>query len=143
MDITKDIVNDIREEIASVITSDSTIFKAVYGFPQAKLEGYPAVIVMPSENLADYGSTTQDRFTFAFSLIVYYPIPKQDGYEKAEIAIGEGVGELLRIFSARRPLTTCDWVEPAPSVWGETAVGDQPYRTATITLRCIKYVGVN
>jgi len=145
MNITKDTFNDIREEVAAVITAESTLFKAVYGFPQAKLAGYPAIIVMPSENLSDYSSTSDNRLAFAFQLIMYYPIPNQTAYEKAEIAIGECVADLLRIFSTKspRPLTTCDWVEPAPSVWGETAVSDQPYRTATMTLRCIKYVEVN
>lgn len=143
MDITKDIINDIRTEIGQVIENGSTIFQAVYDYPKATLAGYPAVIVMPSENLSDYGSTATDRFTFSFVLIVYYPTRDESDYEKTELAVGEAVGDLLRLFCVRRPLTTCDWVEPVPSVWGDTVVGEVPFRTATITLRCIKYVGVN
>ncbi len=142
MAIDKDIVNDIRAEIGSVTQSESEIFGAVYPYPKATLEAYPALIIMPSENISDYGSTQSNRIAFAFNLIVYYPVADEAAYEQAELALGEAVGELLRIFSTRNPLTTCDWVEPMPSVWGDTTVGDGTFRTAMVTLRCIKYVDV-
>lgn len=134
--VTKDIVNQIRAEIASVIEAQSEIFSAVYPWPKATLEGFPAVIVMPSENSAEYGSTNSRELAFSFHLNVYYPTTKEDDFEKTELAVGECVGELLRIFLAKRPLTTCDWVEPIPSVWGETTVGEATFRTATVTLKC-------
>ena len=140
MAIDKDIANDIRLAIAAKIEADGDgIFPAVYAFPKATLEKYPAVVVMPSENASDYGSTAEDKITFAFNLYVYYPIKKESEYEKAELAIGEAVGKLLEIFSPRSSLeSVCLWVEPVPSIWGVTD-GEVPYRYAQVTLRCITY----
>lgn len=140
--ITKDTVNEIRAEIAEVINT-SSIFKAVYAFPKSTLEGFPAVIVMPSENSADYGDTQSRKMLFSFHLNIYYPAPKEADQEKAELAVGEAVGELLRLFLEKHPLTTCDWVNPVPSVWGEVTVSEATYRTAQVILQCVKYVGVN
>lgn len=140
--VTKDIVNDIRAEIAEKIESDSDLFSAVYPWPKATLEGFPAVIVMPSENDADYGSTNSRHLEFTFNLTVYYPTNKEDEYEKTELAVGECVGDLLKIFLTKHPLTTCDWVTPIPSVWGETVVGEATFRTAQVILKCVKHVQI-
>lgn len=140
--ITKDIVNDIRAEIAAKIASDADdeVIGAVYAYPKSTLNKFPGVVVMPSENSADYGSTATDRLTFAFNLNIYFPIQKEAEYEGAELAIGQAVGEMLRIFSAKNALATVDWVEPVPSVWGEATVGEAVFRTAQVILRCVKYV---
>lgn len=144
MAIDKDIANDIREAIAAKIEAESGvggtgIIPAVYAYPKATLEKYPAAVVIPSENLADYGSTVEDKLTFAFDVVIYYPIPKEAGYEKAELAVGEAVGEILRVFSPRSSLEdVCLWVEPVPSVWGVTD-GDIPYRYAQVALKCVTY----
>lgn len=140
--ITKDIVNDIRAEIAAKITAGSTLFAngAIYAYPKSTLAGYPAVMVMPSENEADYSSTSDDKLTFGFKLHVFYQMQAETEQETAEEAIGECVGDLLRIFSAKNVLSTVDWVHPVPSIWGELQVGEAVYRTAEITLRCVKFV---
>jgi hypothetical protein len=75
--IDKDIVNDIRAEIAAKIQSESTLFQSVYAEPRATLDGFPSVVVVPSENEADWGSTADDRLTFAFHLNVYYPVENE------------------------------------------------------------------
>ena len=143
MAIDKDFINDIRAEIAEYITTQSAdIIPAVYAFPKSTLESYPAVVVMPSENVSDYGDTQDNKFAVAFNLIVYYPVQTEVDQEDTELAVGEAVGELMRIFSVRNPLTTCDWVTPVPSVWGDAEVGQGIFRTALITLRCIKYMTV-
>ena len=143
--ITKDIVNDLRDEIAQKIlaeSNDTEIFDSVYAFPKSTIETFPAVIVMPSENATDYGSSDHRKMQFSFHLNVYYPAAKESEQEKTELAVGEAVGELLRIFSQKHPLNECDWVVPIPSVWGETTVGEATYRTATVILQCVKYVTV-
>lgn len=141
--ITKDIVNDIRAEIAAKIESDSDLFAAVYPWPKATLEGFPAVIVMPSENDSDYEENDSRKLTFTFNLTIYYPTTKESEYEKTELAVGECVGELLRIFLVKHPLTTCEWVIPIPSIWGETTVGEATFRTAQVILRCLKLVQIS
>ena len=143
MTLSKDTVNNIRAEIASVIESESDLFQAVYPWPKATLEGFPAVIVMPSENSSEYNSTSDRKMLFSFDLNVYYPTTNESGYEKTELAIGECVGDLLAIFCKRHPLTTCDWVTPVPSIWGETQVGEATYRTAKVILQCVMHVEIS
>lgn len=139
--ISNTIINDIRAEIASSIpTGSGQIFGAAYAYPKSTLAGFPAAVVIPSENEADYASTANDRAVFAFRVMIYYPMKKESEQEKAETAVGEAVGELIKIFSPRGVLSTCDWVEPVPSVWGEAVVGEGVYRTAEVTLRCVKYL---
>jgi hypothetical protein len=137
--ISNDIVNNIRDEIAAKITANSTLFGSVYAYPRTTLDGFPSVFVMPSENLADYGSTAENRFTFVFTLHVYYPITKESEQEQSERAVGRAVGELLRIFSQRGILDSCLWVQPIPTVWGDETLGEAVYRTALVTLRCVTY----
>lgn len=112
----------------------------MYSHPKSTLDGYPAVIVMPSENEADYSSTSQDKLTFGFKLHVLYPVTEEADHAQVETAIGECVGDLLRLFSAKNALTTVDWVNPVPSMWSELEVGEAVYRTAEVTLRCVKHV---
>lgn len=140
--ITKDLMNNIRAEIAAKIESDSELFEAVYPWPKATLSGFPAIIIMPSENESDYESTNSREVVFAFDLTVYYPTTKEADYEKTETAMGECVSDLLRIFLVKHPLTTCDWVRPIPSLWGETTVGEATFRTAQLKLRCVKFVQI-
>ena len=138
--ITKDLLNDIRAEIATYISAESDLFEAVYAWPKATLSGFPAVIIMPSENESDYQSTSMREVVFAFDVTVYYPTTKESEYEKTELAMGECISDLLRIFLVKHPLTTCDWVRPVPSLWGETTVGEATFRTAQLKLRCVKFV---
>lgn len=141
--IDKDIANNIRAEIAATIVSDSTIFGEVSAFPKVTFADYPAVVVMPSENLADWGSSANDKLTFVFTLHVFYPAQSEGDQEKTELAVGEAVGELLRIFSQKGKLTTCLWVQPVPSAWGTETIGEAVLRTALVTLSCITYPVVN
>lgn len=137
------IFNDIREAIAAKIESDSDKVQSAYAFPKSTLEGFPAAVIMPSENQSDYGSTQSDRVVFVFRIMLYYPVRDDEAGEEAEQALGAAVGELLfDVFRARDSLSSvCDHVEPAPSVFGDTTVGQGAYRTAEILLRCVKYIG--
>lgn len=140
--ITKDTINNIRAEIAAKIEADSDLFSAVYPWPKATLEGFPAVIVMPSENEADYGSTNSRHMTFTFNVTIYHPTTQESEYEQTELTVGQCVGDILRIFLDKHPLTTCDWVTPIPSIWNETTVGEATYRTAQVILRCVKQIQI-
>lgn len=141
--ITKTLINDIRQEIASVIQTNSDLFGDVSAYPKSTIDGFPAVIVMVSENDVAYASTgSQDsrRITIVFSLNVFYPATTESEQEKAEEAVGEAVSELLRIFSVKRPLTNCDLASIGLTPWGETTAGEATYRTAQVVLKCSKFV---
>ena len=133
---------DIRAAIkAKIIASiDKAQTDCVYGYDKMTLEGMPAIVIVPSDNEADYGSTSNDRIVFAFKVRVYYERTKEDEQGNAEVAIEEVVDQILDTFRERDVLgDVCDWLEPAPSVWGYEERGETLYRMAEITLRCIKY----
>lgn len=143
MAITKDFINDIRNEIAQKISSESNLFGHVSAYPKATIDGFPAVIVMLSENDTAYASTgSQDsrKITLVFSLNVYYPANKEAEQAKAETAMGEAVSELLRIFCVKKPLTKVDLAKIGTTPWGETSVDEATYRTAQVLLSCSAYV---
>lgn len=143
MAITKDFINDIRNEIASVINSESTLFGDVSAFPISTLDGFPAIVVMIAENdviFASTGSQDSRRMNLQFSLNVFYPATEESEQEKAEEAMGEAVSELLRIFCVKHPLTKTDLASVGLTPWSETVVGEATYRTAQVILNCSKYV---
>jgi hypothetical protein len=136
-----DTFNEIREAIATkVLTADSV--QASYAYPRSTLEGFPAAVIMPSENQSDYGSTHNDRVVFVFRVMLYAPIKDEGAGEAAEQALGKAVGELVfDTFKSRDSLIeVCDHIEPAAGIFGESTVGQGVYRTAEVTLRCVKYL---
>lgn len=139
--INNQIANDLRAAIAAMIpTGDGEVFKFASAWPisEEEVQGYPAVIVTPSENQADYGSTAENKLSFVFDLMIYYPILADDR-EKTERAIGTAMGELLKIFSQKAGVPGTIYTRPVPSVWGEEPGAARPYRTCRVILTCVTY----
>lgn len=131
---------DIRKAIVDKVGQLSKV-QVSYGYDKSTFDGIPAVIVVPTDNEASYGSTQTDRVVFVFKLRTYYLLASESEYSTAESALEEVVDEMLTTFRDRAVLgNVCDWVEPAPSVWEYEARGEAVYRVAEITLRCVKYV---
>lgn len=144
MAITKDFINTIREEIAEVL-GDSDVFGQVSAYPVSveKIEKFPVVVVMISENEVAFASTgSQDsrKITLGFSLNIYYPATSADEQELAEEAMGEAVSEVLRLFCIKKPLASCDLAKIGITPWGETTSGEATYRTAQVLLTTSVYV---
>ena len=134
----KDIRAAIKTKIIASIDKAQT--DCVYDYDKMTLEGMPAIVIVPSDNEADYGSTSNDRIVFAFKVRVYYERTEEDEQGAAEIATEEVVDQILDTFRERDVLgDVCDWLEPAPSIWGYEERKETIYRVAEITLRCIKY----
>lgn len=130
----------IRTAIIDKINNDLTKIEIAYRTDRSTLEGFPAAVVSPSENEADYASTASDRRVYAFKIRLYYPIKDESEQDSAEIALEEALEEMLTAFKARNALgTACEWTEPIPSVWQYEERADGTYRMAELTLRCIKY----
>ena len=127
---------------AKIIASvDKAQTDCVYGYDKMTLEGMPAIVIVPSDNEADYGSTSKDRLVFVFKVRAYYERTEEDEQGNAETALEEVVDQMLTVFRERDVLgSVCDWVEPIPSVWYYEERKETSYRVAEITLRCIKYV---
>lgn len=131
----------IRQEIKDVIDAESTLIQETYLTNRSTFEGFPACVISPSESQADYGSTQRDKITYVYDVRVYYPITEESVQEDVDLALEQVVDELLDIFKSRNTLgNVCDWVEPAPSSWGQTTASETPYRMASITLKCVKHI---
>ena len=135
--------SDFKEIRAAIVTKlgDIETIQESYGYDKSTFSGFPAVIVVPSDNEADYGSSQKDRLVFVFKLRAYYIIKKESDTGTAETALEKVVDEILTDFRDRNVLgSACDWVEPMPSVWEYETRGEAVYRVAEITIRCVKYV---
>jgi hypothetical protein len=135
----KDIRADIKEAVETLTGANGKV-QAVYAYDRSTFSGFPAVIISPSENSADYANTESDKLVFVFKVRAFYPITKESEHESAEIALEGVVDDLLNLFSDRRVIPACDWVEPTPSAWYYEERGEAVYRVAEISLRCRKYV---
>jgi hypothetical protein len=132
--------SNIRTAIVDKITNDVSAIQVVYRSPRSNLEGAPAAVVEPSENEADYASTSSDRRVYAFKVRIYYKFTNDAELEAAETALEEALEQMLDAFTQRSVLgEACDWVQPVPSVWQYEERADGVYRMAELTLRCIKY----
>jgi len=130
----------IRTAIIDKINDDLTKIQVAYRSDRSTFEGFPAAVVSPSENEADYSSTADDKRTYAFKVRVYYPIKDESEQDSAEIALEEALDEMLDAFSTRGVLgSACEWVKPVPSVWQYEERSEGVYRMAEITLRCVVY----
>ena len=130
----------IRTAIINKINSDLTKIQVAYRTDRSSFEGFPAAVVSPSENEADYSSTADDRRVYAFKIRVYYPIENESEQDSAELALEEALDEMLDVFKQRNALgAACDWIEPIPSVWQYEERGDGTFRMAELTLRCVVY----
>ena len=131
---------EIRQKILDVIQDKSTLLQAVYRTDRSKFDGYPAAIISPSENEADYEDTSKDKLTFVFTVTVFQSIADV-GEDQADITLEQVVDELLTIFLDRTVLgTTVEWVEPVNSRWGYQDRPDGQVRVAELKLRCRKYL---
>jgi hypothetical protein len=134
------IFSDMRTAIVAVITAEATKVKKVYRTDRSKFDGYPAVIVTPSENASDYGDSSMRQLDITFTVRAHQLIIK-NGEDKADIVLDEVVDQLISIFNDKAVLTpTAEWVFPAGGVWGYQERPDGQVRTAEIKLKCRKYI---
>lgn len=130
---------DIRAQIKTVVEGATSV-QTSYAYEASTFSGFPAVTIVPTENVADYGSTQKDRMVFVFKVKAFYIIEKESQHLSAENALEAVVDELLALFRTRGVITACDWLEPVPGIWYYEERGEAVYRVAEITLRCVKYM---
>jgi hypothetical protein len=136
--------NAMRQAIADKITAESTTIAHVYSTSVSKFAGFPCAVVLPGNNSNDYGSTSDNKMEFVFSVIIYYEAATEADRAAAELAIGDALSEILTIFLPRNALSSvCDWVVPTPSTWVSLSSPGKPELIgAEIELRLRKNVGV-
>lgn len=141
MQIFKAIRTAIQTTITDNLTGSGKTIAYVYPTDRSKFQGYPAVIITPSDNEADYGDTSMKQLDITFTVRAHVQMP-QDGQEAADLKLEEVVDDLLTLFADSTILgSACEWVSPTPSVWGYQDRETGPVRTAEIKLRCRKYIG--
>lgn len=131
----------IRTAIINAITSNSDQIEAAYRTERSSVDGYPAAVVVPSENESDYHQTSpgSNKETYIFTIRVFYPFT--EGQEEADLALEKAIDELIGIFRDRSILgAAADWVSPVPSRWGYQTRGDGTMRVAELTIRAVKYI---
>jgi len=65
--------------------------------PKIKFGGYPSAHIVPSENSADYETTTENIRTYAFTIRVFYET-KQTSIEDALTALEQVVDSIIDKF---------------------------------------------
>ena len=121
----------LRPQIGTLLKTLSTI-QEVSNSPKIKFSGYPAAHVIPSENTADYETSTENVRTYAFTVRIFYET-KQTTIEDALGALEEIVDSVLDLFDQEDLKSSADrtvgkslptgytflniWA--APSRWGE------------------------
>lgn len=131
----------IRQAIITKINDASEKVAVAYRTDRSTLDQFPAAIVAPAENEADYHQTApqNNREVYVFTIRLHYPFT--EGQDTADIALEEALDELLDIFRDRTALgNAADWIEPVPSVWGYQDRGNGIMRVAEMKLRAVKYI---
>lgn len=132
----------IRTAIINVINSESERVAEAYRTDRSQLDKYPAAIVTPSEQQADYNETapSSSKETYVFTIRLHYPFT--EGQDTADIALEKAIDELISIFRDKTILgSVADWIQPVPSVWGYQDRGNGIMRVAEFKIRAVKYVG--
>jgi hypothetical protein len=142
----------LRNAILGVIAEAQNIGRSATGVKQAfktersKFDGYPAAVIKPTNQSADYAETKNDssKETYIFRIYIHHPIKEDDdkSQEIAELKIEKAIDELIGLFRSRDVLgrDKADWVRPIPSEWAYTNFTNGWCRTGILTLECVKYV---
>lgn len=115
--------------------------KAAYRTDRSEISAYPAALVIPSDNEAEYHETSpgSNRDIFNFTIRILYPFV--EGQETADLALEAAVDELLELFHSRNVLgSVCDWVTPVPSTWGYQDRPNGTFRVAELRIKAVKHV---
>lgn len=86
----------LRPQIGTLLETLDTI-QEVSNAPKIKFSGYPAAHIVPSDNEADYETTTENVRTYAFNVRIFYET-KVTSVEDALSALEEVVDSVLDLF---------------------------------------------
>jgi len=86
----------LRPQLKTLLETLSTI-QEVSSVPKIKFGGYPSATVNPSDNSADYETTTENIRTYSFNVHVFYET-KQTSVEDAFTALDEVVDSVIDLF---------------------------------------------
>lgn len=88
--------NTLRTQIGQLLEAESGI-QEVANYPKLNFAGYPAAIVVPSDNESDYETTSENERTYAFRVQLYYET-KNTSISDAVSNLGDVVDSVLDTF---------------------------------------------
>jgi hypothetical protein len=130
----------IRAAIKNVLDGITSI-PEVHDTDMSSFAKYPAAVVVPSQNTADYSLTAPEsnKETYIFTIRLHYPFT--EGQATADHALDVAADSVITAFRNRNILgDAADWVAPVPSIWGYQSRPDGQMRIAEVTIRATKYV---
>lgn len=113
-----------------------------YDYEASKLDGYPALTLVPSASENEYSTTTENRRVYAFTVRLYVQRPNtQDGEKACEKTMRDLVDDVVDAVDSTASLDveartgyTFLFMSASPSKWGYT--GHEPnVRVAEILVR--------
>jgi hypothetical protein len=135
--------------------SSAAAFADIKEYPTVNFEGIPAVTVIPSDNISDYATITQNLRTYAFFIDIFYPVEGGDaGVAGAFTVMRQLVDLVLYALDNSNNLngtnqyadslsSICDMIRPVPSSWAMVQSGAGDLLSARITLQCAKTVSTD
>jgi len=132
----------VKNAIVSKLQGISKI-QQVYTYPETNLEGYPAAIVVPSDNESDYQTVSENQRDYGFIIALYVTLKDGTGTpQNAYDTMYDLYDDVINTFDTDPYLTgtislpasyTIVGVEPVPGQWGQD--NELQAVVSTITLR--------
>ena len=130
--------------IQSVLSGITSIHE-VHDFDKGKFDGYPAVVVFPSENASEFATTSQNLREYVFTIRFHQPMEKigTNYHKDADRILRELLDEAITAFDTNFSLSgVVNWCKATPSSWGYQERDTGVVRIAEIKLSCMKLVSV-
>ena len=131
----------------SIISAIETILltvpeiQEVHDFDKGKFAGYPSAVIFPTENTADFETTTQNLVEYVFTIRLHHPMENMgsDSHKNADRILRETVDKVLIAFNGNFSLnSTVSFCKALPSTWGYQQRDTGILRVAEIKLNCVQ-----
>jgi hypothetical protein len=124
----------VSKKICRRLSDDVSKLAKVYDYTKMDIPQYPVALVIPSENEADYATTSENRRAWGFTIRLMQELERK-GAETTERILRELVDETLQSLDEYYTLGgDADIVRAAPSRWGWAQIGGGWIRIAEISL---------
>jgi len=133
--------NTILDEIVTILSGIASI-QEVHKYDKNKFTGYPAVVVVWTENESTRETTTQDLVKFKYNIRVHIEM-KLLGNEDADRVIRDVIGDIRSELDGNYSLnSTVDFIEPIPTTGGYQVREVGTVRVAEFELTANKLITV-
>jgi len=131
----------IKNKILAVLQTVTKI-QEFYGYPNLQFDGYPAAVIVPSNQDSDYETNTDNERAYAFQLSIFQDI-KEGGIENALNALYDLADDVLNAFDSDPTLSgislptgyTMIYVAPSISAWQQIDDKEVLFLNITIKVR--------